>query len=64
MNIKDILNMGYMFRNNVLPFLGIDETIKVSRMSGMANRIVDYNKHTKDTKLTYLQEVMQNEIQV
>ena len=33
MNIKDIINMGYMFRTNVLAFLGIEETIKVSKLS-------------------------------
>ena len=33
MNIKDIIIMGYMFRINILTFLGIQETIKISRLS-------------------------------
>ena len=64
MNLKDIIHMGYMFRTNILAFLGIKETIKISRLSILTNRITDYNKHTRDIKLSYLQEIMMNEIPV
>jgi hypothetical protein len=44
-NVHDTVNMGYMFRQTILPFLGSKETCKMSQISIMFNRIVDYNKY-------------------
>jgi hypothetical protein len=36
---------SYMFQFEMLPFLGVKETFKISILSKDLNKMVDYNKH-------------------
>ena len=44
-SINDIANFGQMFRAEILPMLGVDETIKASKLSKLLNSSIDYNKN-------------------
>ena len=44
-SLKDIGIMNHMFRDNILPFVGIEETIKLSQLSKLFNKVIDYNAH-------------------
>ena len=61
-SLKDIGIMNHMFRDNILPLVGIEETIKLSKISNLFNKVIDYNAHNPpDRSLPYLQNLMINE---
>ena len=49
--------LGPMFRAEVLPFLGVKETMKASLLSYTFNQIVDYNRHNVNSS-PYLDKVL------
>ena len=52
-SVTDVVSIGPMFRTEVLPFLGVVETVKASQLSTTFNKVIDYNKHNQPS-LPYL----------
>ena len=58
-SINDIANFGQMFRCEVMPMLGINETIKIASASKLLNVTIDYNRYTsRDNQKTHLNQLV------
>ena len=42
--IKDIIPLGPLVRSELLPFLGVSETVKASQLASQYNKVIDYNR--------------------
>ena len=62
-SLNDIANFGQMFRAEILPMLGVDETIKTSKLSSLMNNCIDYNKNKQTYhQIPHLTDLMLQEI--
>ncbi len=56
--ILDIACLGTMLRNELLPLLGMEETVKCSQLTKLFNSVIDYNSNLdEDETSEYLNKV-------
>ena len=49
-SIKDVMCLGTMLRNELLPILGMEQTVKWSQLSKSFNLVIDYNHFEENEK--------------
>ena len=56
-SIIDLLAVGPMFRGELLPILGVKETVRMSMLSKKFHEVIDCNKYIEGASLPYLNKV-------